>query len=99
MPGVGSSDAAGSFPAVEGQNVGAEIVRPEHLLKSPLKFLRLAGKFLGAGILTERACQFGCSALGADNVSLHFAERHRTLDQRAVRVEDGIAGVLPTLLL
>jgi hypothetical protein len=79
LAGVRAAHATGLLAAVQGQDVAAELVRPESLLESLPQTLRLVAQCLRELAFTQFVGQLGRSVLRSEDVRLDLAQRDRPL--------------------
>ena len=98
LPGVRCPHAARALLAVERDRIGADVFAPERRLELFGKLAGLGIKRVAARGYAEPARRARRQALGRIDIALHFAQRDRSLRQRAVGVEDRVVGILPALV-
>src|ERR671912_2378489 len=98
VAGVGGANPAGPLRAVESKRVGPDVRAPERLLKPIAHILRFAAEPQRKLPKAEPGGHRRKGALGGVDVALDLAQRDRSLGERAVGVEDGVVGVLPSLI-
>src|SRR5262249_30308363 len=98
LPGIGAAHQARRLGAIERKRVGAEIVGPEACLelRGELDGLRLElTRVLAAPDLRSTARQ---RLFRRVDVALHLGKRDWSFRQAAIRVENGVEGILPALV-
>src|SRR4029078_6712083 len=98
MTGVGRSHFTRLLSAIQRKCVCGKFGTPETLFESSKQGFRLFRQVACLCIITEELSQFGRCQLGGVNVTLNFAQSDWSFGGRAVRVENRIVGVLPTLM-
>src|SRR5690242_19343521 len=76
----------------------AFFLHPEDVIEPVAETDGFVEKPSRAILLAQPPQQFGNSNLGGENKCLKLGWRNRILYLRAIRINDGIAGVLPTLV-
>ena len=85
--------------AVQAIGVDARVFVPEHLVEAVVECLGLRAQGDGAVRLAECFEHFRHTLPGIIDVALQFAQRLGAAHQRAVEIGDGVAGILPALVL
>src|ERR1700730_12898592 len=85
--------------AVERISIKAEFVIPKCRVEPFKQGGCLCTTFLRTVAFAERVKQLGHADPGAVNITLELAECLRSLHQRAVRIDDAVAGILPSHVL
>src|SRR5438094_4946600 len=98
MARVRRSHPAWLLSAIECECIGRKFVAPKAFFKSSAQDAGLLRQIARPCIITKEFSQPSGHQLGSVNVALHFAQRDRSLGRRAVRVENRIVRVLPTLV-
>src|ERR1700757_144113 len=85
--------------AVQRKGVKAQLLVPESVIESFEQHFRLLSQLFGTAGLAELIEYLGHASPGVINIALQFAERFWPFYERSVRVDDAVAGVLPTHVL
>src|SRR5262245_57335594 len=81
--------------AIESKDIAADVLAPEPVLEFHLKPGRLCAQCRGPFLLAEHVEELGGSHPCVEGIALQLAERFRSSDQRSVRMDNGIACILP----
>src|SRR5690349_11427680 len=84
--------------AIERDGVGVQLFAPEGVFEFAANALGLLVQLGGAVGFSECRGHDGGGAASGVDVALHFAERDGPARERAIGVEDGVLGILPTLM-
>ena len=95
---VRRSHPAGLLPAIERKGVCGKFITPETLAESSEEGFGLFRQTTRLCRIAEEFSQFGRRQLGSINVALDFAQSDWPFGGCAVRVENRIVRVLPTLM-
>ena len=87
------------FFAVQRKGIEAQFLVPERLIESFEQCRGLCAQLAGAAGFAEHIEYLGHAQPGVVDVTLQFAQRFRSLHQRAVRIDDAVAGILPSHVL
>src|SRR5205814_8259996 len=98
LAGVRRAHPAGPLVRVERQRVSRELLAPEIAIESFEEVARFPHLRVGDLRVAELLAEARDAQARGVHVSLQLAERDRPAGDRAVRVEDGIRRILPTLL-
>src|SRR4029453_4706323 len=94
---VGRTHATRLLVPVQSQGVGRQFFAPERLSEPPPQRFGLPCQLCRQLCPTEDDGQCRAGSPGSINITLNFTHSDRTMNERAVRVEDGGVGVLPAL--
>src|SRR3984885_2578410 len=98
MPRVGGAHPASALFAVQREHINVQGRVEERRVERRAQRLRALVERNGALRATYTPSNRGGRTPGAEGVGLNLNERDRPFRQRAVRVEDRIVTVLPTLI-
>src|SRR5262245_35104737 len=99
MPGVRSNGQDFVLLTVQRIHVEAELVVPKNRVEALKQRCGLCPQFSGAVVLAERLKHFRRTNPGIVDITLKLAQRLWPFDQRAIRIDDGVAGILPSHVL
>src|SRR5262249_34671059 len=92
------ADAAGLLVTIERQRVVVDLRTPERCVETLGQPSRLGIKRVCSDLVAEQSGAAGSQTLGGVHVALYFGEGDRRRRGGSVGVEDGIEGILPTLI-
>src|SRR5262249_214763 len=95
MPGLGCYRQDLLLVAVERIDIEAQFLVPESVIEPLEQRGSLGTQLLRTIWFAERIESFGHADPSIVNVALELAQRLRSLHQRAIRIHDRIAGILP----
>src|SRR6185437_4346450 len=98
LSGVGGTNAARRFVAIQSQSIYRKIVTPECVVKTSLQLVCLGVEAVRSLVVSHASGYAGRREFGCVLLPLHIAQRDGRFSKRSVCMKDGIIRIFPPLL-